>query len=586
MTATISTSSVDTSTCLSDLTDVELDERIRAIEAERRRLDAELASAIAEGEARQLNAVDAHRSMRGYCRATANWSGPETTSWIRASRVVRTHPAIGEAWAAGRIGLAQVKLFGRCHVNPRVTDRLGEFVEILLEHAEQLTYPDFSAVVERFEMLADVDGTHRPELDEPGAARTAVVATIDGSIELRMSGGDGLTTAEYLAILERYVDAEWKKDQESGTMRSAGQRRFDALVAMARSAAANDGFVSTPSEPLVSIVIDERTWSDSLAHSGLGAATSLDGEAIDPFTGLPRPADLLDDLLGSPETLLSRRCETTNGVQLRPIEVLQAALSGHVRRVVLGAKSVPIDLGRSSRLFTGKAREAAMLLMRRCDHPGCDLPAEWCQVDHSTGWLDHGRTDQDNAGVECGFHNRAKHRKRFRTRRALNGRVHTSRPDGTIMLPVGCREPRFDEPADDDDLDDRPDSALDETYLRVLAESARNRLTVFSEPSARRPAVHRSRTVGSRWGPRSGRSPATTFKTRRHGDRNRLAGHWVSSCASARSTRRARSRSISRSAILGGSLSESDARGSSTGATCSSSRSSTGRPSSGSWRSA
>jgi hypothetical protein len=130
--------------------------------------------------------------------------------------------------------------------------------------------------------------------------------------------------------------------------------------------------------------------------------------------------------------------------------VLRAALAGHIRRAVLGADNLPINLGRRARVFTGPARAAAKLLATHCDHPGCGLPADMCEVDHSTEWSDDGRTDQDNAGTRCGSHNRLKHRKRWRTRRDIDGRTHTIRADGTIMLPVGVRPPAFpDEPTDE-----------------------------------------------------------------------------------------------------------------------------------------
>ncbi len=101
-----------------------------------------------------------------------------------------------------------------------------------------------------------------------------------------------------------------------------------------------------------------------------------------------------------------------------------------------------------------------MLLAVQCDHPGCGLPAEVCEVDHSTEWHDDGCTDQVNAGVECGSHNRLKHRKRWRTRRDIHGRTHTIRADGTIMLPVGARPPVFPDDSGDgvpDDRDARPE---------------------------------------------------------------------------------------------------------------------------------
>lgn len=94
-------------------------------------------------------------------------------------------------------------------------------------------------------------------------------------------------------------------------------------------------------------------------------------------------------------------------------------------------------------------------MVRHCEHPGCEFPADWCEVDHAAEWsADHGRTDQVNAHVRCGAHNREKHRKRWRTRRANDGRTYTVRSDGTIMLPVGARSPAFDDSHDWPELDD------------------------------------------------------------------------------------------------------------------------------------
>ena len=88
-----------------------------------------------------------------------------------------------------------------------------------------------------------------------------------------------------------------------------------------------------------------------------------------------------------------------------------------------------------------------MLLVRSCQHPGCRMPARFSQVDHVDEWVAHGgRTDQSNAAIECSAHNIDKHRHRWRTRKAANGRTYTVREDGTIMLPVGARTPEFAEP--------------------------------------------------------------------------------------------------------------------------------------------
>lgn len=100
-----------------------------------------------------------------------------------------------------------------------------------------------------------------------------------------------------------------------------------------------------------------------------------------------------------------------------------------------------IDHGRKQRLFTGAARRAAKLLIRRCGHPGCAVPSRFAQVDHAEEWCHGGTTDQSNAAIECGTHNRLKHRHRWRTEADDRGTRFAVRPDGTMVLPAGARPP-------------------------------------------------------------------------------------------------------------------------------------------------
>lgn len=461
------------------MSDEALDSSIRETEARRRADTVRLACSIAVADARQLNAVDGHRSMKGYLRATCNWSNHEVARMRSLARLVDQHAPVGEALFDGRLGGPQAFELAKVHGNRRVTDRLGEFLPQMLQYAEELNYENFCVALQRFALLADPDG---PEPDIASVEnRDARMVDVGGSVDLRMTGGNRLVTAELLAIFSSFVDAEFDRDLEARRAehgdqadmhelpRTLKQRRFDAQLAIYRAAhaAADDGKVA---DPLVNIVVDAATFASVMTDAGLATEVNLDGESVDPFTGLADNDELLDDLvdnlvddlrpvddddgLGDPAQrtdLESVRCETTNGVALRPRDVLRAALSGHVRRVVLDADGVVVDQGRKQRLFTGSARQAAMLLLRHCEHPGCDLPADWCQVDHADEWIDGGATDQVNASVRCGSHNRTKHRKKLKSRRATNGRTYTIRADGTIMLPVGARSPSF--PEDDPDAD-------------------------------------------------------------------------------------------------------------------------------------
>ena len=440
---------------LMEYSDSDLDDHVRALELERRRVEAELAAAVGEVDRRRSYLDDGHRSVKAYLRATCNYSDTEAARVGRLTAAAAEVPGVAEALHRGRIGTPQANELAGAHTNPRVRDRLVEFAPMLLELAERLSFREFRTCVQRFMMLADLDGAHR-DLDESVANRRAHVTNLNGSLHLEASGGDPLVNVELEAIFRRFCDLEYDADlaarrAEHGDRaddhplpRTAAQRSYDAFVAIMRGALANHHAhrPAAAAEPLVNILTDHHTWGRILADGNLAPDTTLAGEQVDPFTGLTSPLDLLEELAGH-DGFASRRCETSTGQVLHPHTVLRAALAGHIRRAVLGADNLPIDLGRTARVFTGPARQAAKLLTTHCDHPGCGLAAQLCEVDHSTEWSDHGRTDQANAGIECGSHNRLKHRKRWRTRRDIHGRIHTIRADGTIMLPTGTRPPVF-----------------------------------------------------------------------------------------------------------------------------------------------
>jgi hypothetical protein len=440
-----------------------LDDRLRALELDRRRIEAELAVTAGEIDRRRSYLDDGHRSLKAYLRATCSYSDAEAARASRLTTVAAGLPGVAQALHHGHIGTPQVNELAVAHSNKRVRDRLVEFAPMLLDLAERLSFREFRTCVQRFVMLADVDGAHH-DLDESMQNRRARVVNLNGSLHLDAGGGDPLVNVELEAIFRQFCELEYDADvaarraehgdraEDHPLPRTATQRGYDAFVAIMRGALANHqaGRPAPATEPLVNILADHRTWGRLLADAGLAPDTTLAGEQVDPFTGLTSPEELLDELMADPDGFDSRRCETSTGQILHPHTVLRAALAGHIRRAVLGADNLPINLGRKVRVFTGAARDAAKLLAVQCDHLGCALPAELCEVDHSIEWHDDGPTDQDNAGVRCGHDNREKHRKRWRTRRDTHGRIHTIRADGTIMLPVGVRPPVFPEDPDDE----------------------------------------------------------------------------------------------------------------------------------------
>ena len=432
------------------LSDAELDAAIRANELERRRVEAAGAALVAVSASRGAFRMDGQRSINSYLKATCNVSGGAASQRRRLSEVCDAVPALGDALVAGRIGVDQVVEIARIHANPRTREFFQRVAPIYLEFAEHDSHRVLHGRIDDFLQAADHDGAFAAivcDIEE----RVAHVNVVGGTLDVKVRGGDPLVADEFVAIFELFVQEEFAADvaarraehgdraDEFPLPRTDRQRRYDAMIAMARHARNNlaEGKPAGAAEVVTNLVADVATWWDALDQAGViatrdGRVVELDDDTID---------EVIDTAVDDPEGWVDRTCHTADGTPVPSILLLKAALTGLVRRVVVDADGVVVDRGRAARLFDGEARAAAMLLFRECSHPGCSVRVRWCEVDHVEEWWTGGRTNQTNADVRCRAHNRDKHRQRWRSRKDEHGRRFTIRSDGTIMLPVGARPP-------------------------------------------------------------------------------------------------------------------------------------------------
>ena len=112
----------------------------------------------------------------------------------------------------------------------------------------------------------------------------------------------------------------------------------------------------------------------------------------------------------------------------------QALSAGEARRLacnagilpaVLGTKSVALDLGRESRLFSESQRVAKGLEHTTCAATGCERPYAWCELHHRRPWARGGRTDLADAIPLCSQHHHWIHD---------TGYNHQTLPDGSIRF--------------------------------------------------------------------------------------------------------------------------------------------------------
>ncbi len=339
-------------------------------------------------------------------------SGPEAHRRVQTARLHEALPDWAVAEADGRVGVAQSELMARIAANPRVAAAVLERDSPdLLDDAISCSYDEFERLARTWEALADTAGDL--------AKNERHKANRDVRLRPRPDGGWTLTGnlpeldgTEFMEIFSHFVEAEWTTDWaearhrlgDAATIadlqRTEAQRRADALLAMARAAASTPPGSQQP-RPTTNLLIDQESFE---AH--------LRG-------GTPDPA-----------TYRSVVVRTQTGRRLHPDDAVNAALIGHIRRVVYDASGTVIDLGRRSRLFRGSSRDAVMLLLTTCVWIGCDRPISWCDADHSLGWKAHGATVPRNGGGLCQGHNRLKERG-FEVFRDDAGAWRLIDPDGT-----------------------------------------------------------------------------------------------------------------------------------------------------------
>jgi hypothetical protein len=145
---------------------------------------------------------------------------------------------------------------------------LLDVVELLVEHAQHLSFDEFSLVMRRWEMLADADGSFRDH-EAADRDRTASIVVGDAAVDVRARGGSaqGITIME---IFQRFVDEEFATDWAATVgahgdaacpalmPRTDAQRRFDAFHRVFLAAASTSASAQAP-EPVVNIITTLET---------------------------------------------------------------------------------------------------------------------------------------------------------------------------------------------------------------------------------------------------------------------------------------------------------------------------------------
>ena len=326
------------------------------------RLAAVRARLISVWDRRGLWARDGSRSPGHRLAREAAMSIPAGKREVRRARALDSMPHTTAALAEGVLSAEHVDVLAGAN-----SDRRSVFFvaheETLVEQAKLLRFGDCCQMVEYWKQHADAAGCE-DDAQRRHEARTATTSTtFENMVDVRALL-DPLGGKIVAAELSRLMEQERRHDKHDGTVRTAGQRRADALVEMA-------------------------TRSRSAQPGGL------------------RPRPLITILTG--EASFARICELADGTVVAPGQIVPLLSEADLERIVFDGPDRVISVSRR-RTFTGALRRAIEVRDRHCQHPsGCDEPADRCDVDHIQPYTHGGPTTLDNGRLSCWPHNRHQH---------------------------------------------------------------------------------------------------------------------------------------------------------------------------------
>ena len=315
--------------------------------------------------------------------------------------------------------------------------RTPQAQETVVAMARSQSGPDFARALARFVAAKDPAGLQASH-DEQQRERFFSMSAQPHGVFLK--GRLDRVAGETLRIA---LDA---MGQFGDDTRSPGQACADALTMLAEkvcagstprrvvgeSGAHSAGPVAHGSTATVGPLVDSGT---DLACEN-SAATLVSGTVSRPHLSLLVPAETVAELIAHQRALdaetMAQDDRGGTGLVCAPIalpwapvvpatledgtpvalsELARALCDAEITRIVMSAESLPLDVGRTKRLFTTAQRRAVVARDGQCVWNGCDQHASRCEVHHVRWWdRDTGPTSVTNAALLCKHHHSETHR--------------------------------------------------------------------------------------------------------------------------------------------------------------------------------
>jgi hypothetical protein len=325
-----------------------------------------------------------------WIRHQCHLGGGAAADRVAVGQQMQNLPESAEAVAGGKIGFAHLAMIARTASALAETGSNMQFDETpLLEKAKEFSVGRFRVFCEHQRHANDPAG-YAAEQAQGVEERTFSMSSGDGGrVWVR-----GMLDAEGGAVLRTALEP-LAKPVGKGDDRKLGRRFADALVEL--------------------------------------AGHSLDNGLV-PRRATQRPHLQVTTTL---ETLLQRAGAPAGDLEfslpISAVSVERLSCDCNVTRILLGADSQVIDVGRSRRVISPAQRRALNVRDKGCRWPGCDRSASYTSGHHLVRWTKGGPTDLDNLTLLCRRHHWLVHEGGWQLVKTDDGPMHAVPPQLDIF---------------------------------------------------------------------------------------------------------------------------------------------------------
>lgn len=324
----------------------------------------------------------AHQVIADWCRISytearrrirdAAQLAPRTT--LTGEQLPPELPATAEQWRRGMLDAQHLRV-----IQTFVRDLPADTPVAIVEHAEHL--------------LARQATQLRPDQLDKAAKRAAVLINPDG----KFSDHDRARQRSFIFKPQR------ADGMSEATLIATPELRAQIEAWLARFSAPGMCNPDSPSPDAT----DETAATDTRTHGqrqhdalNFLLGRQLGDPSLGQHNGLPVTVVVTTTL--QELSAAAGHGVTASGTVIPMRELIaMAAHAVHYLAVFDGHSNRPLYLGRTRRIASADQRLALIAAERGCTYPGCDVPADKCEVHHMNEWATGGNTDIDTLTLAC-----------------------------------------------------------------------------------------------------------------------------------------------------------------------------------------